>query len=163
MALGSPAAWSRWDAAQLVVETATGRTTLDAGKLASVTPQSRAGKLHGEAGRVGRPGRWFATGGRGIHRRERPGQDHLLRHRGAGNPDRPDRRRPLSAGLRGDGLGVVADPRQEGAQRRAGDRQFHRNRLSRGRARRRYRHRRPALLSAARTRHWESSGRRSSA
>ena len=30
----------RWDAAQLVVETSTGRTTLDAGKLASVTPQS---------------------------------------------------------------------------------------------------------------------------
>jgi hypothetical protein len=30
----------RWDAAQLVVETATGRTTLEAGKLASVTPHS---------------------------------------------------------------------------------------------------------------------------
>ena len=30
----------RWDAAKLVVETSTGRTTLDAAKLASVTPQS---------------------------------------------------------------------------------------------------------------------------
>ena len=44
MARGFPAAWCSWDAAQLVVETSAGRTTLDAGKLASVTPQQSAGK-----------------------------------------------------------------------------------------------------------------------
>ena len=96
-----------------------------------------AGKPRGEAGRVGRPGRRFATGGRGIHRGERPGQDRLLRHRGPGSADRRDRRRALSADFRGDGLGVVADSRPEDPRRRAGDRQFQRDRLSPGRDRRR--------------------------
>ena len=92
-----------------------------------------AGKPRGEAGRVGRPGRRFATGGRGIHRGERPGQDRLFRRRDPGSADRRDRRRALSADFRGDGLGVVADPRQEDSRRRAGDRQFQRHRLSPGR------------------------------
>ena len=121
-----------------------------------------AGKPRGEAGRVGRPGRRFATGGRGIHRGERPGEDRLLRRRGVGSPDRPDRRRALSAGIRCDGLGVVADPRQEDSRRRAGDRQFQRHRLPPGRLED-VGEKRSVLPSAARPRPWASSGRRSSA
>ncbi len=102
-----------WDAAQLVVDDLGRPYHVGHGQTGLGGAAQPAGKSHSEAGRVGRSGRRFAVGGRGIHRGERPGQDRLLGHRDPRSADRRDRGRAISADFRGDGLGVVADSRPE--------------------------------------------------
>ena len=112
----------QWDAAQLVVETSTGRTTLQTGKLASVTPHSPP------ADSAAKPAVWvdLVDGSQlaGLEYTVEKGRAKIAFSAGevARNSDRPDRRRAFAAGLRGDGLGVVADSRQEDSRRRVGDR-----------------------------------------
>ena len=152
----------RWDAAQLVDRDLGRPHHAGHGQAGLGNAAQPAGKPRGEAGRMGRPGRWFATGGRGIHRGERPGQDRLFRHRGPGSADRRDRRRALSADFRGHGLGVVADPRQEDSRRRAGDRQFQRaSIITRARSKTSPTTKARFILDGQAP--WASSGRRSSA